>query len=196
MHLLRAGATWQWEVRWDGVGARKQALDLLRARVKAAKRGEWVYTLGGWTIDQFADDSRPFTREELDEIAPENPVLLQASYYETYVNSQALRALGIDEKTKDAWVIRDSAGKPTGRIEEAGVRGVAGKIPAASAKDVEASTIAMIKDLNRAGLTAFGSAGCEPEMLPIYRGLETRGPIERSRLLHQRRWNRYDSWNK
>src|SRR5215831_8035458 len=85
MHLLRAGATWQWEVRWDGVGARKQALDLLRARVKAAKRGEWVYTLGGWTIDQFADDSRPFTREELDEIAPENPVLLQASYYETYV---------------------------------------------------------------------------------------------------------------
>jgi hypothetical protein len=31
-HLLRAGATWQWEVRWDGVGARKQALDLLRAR--------------------------------------------------------------------------------------------------------------------------------------------------------------------
>ena len=136
MHLLRAGATWQWEVRWDGVGARKQALDLLRARVKTAKRGEWVYTLGGWTIDQFADDSRPFTREELDEIAPDNPVLLQASYYETYVNSQALRALGIDEKTKDAWVIRDSAGKPTGRIEEAGVRGVAGKIPAASAKDV------------------------------------------------------------
>src|SRR6188508_2993621 len=61
MHLLRAGTTWQWEVRWDGIGSRKAALDLLRARTKIVKPGEWIYTLGGWTIDQFSDDSRPFT---------------------------------------------------------------------------------------------------------------------------------------
>ena len=65
MHLLRAGMTWQWEVRWDGVGSRKEALDMLRARAKAVGRGEWVYNLGGWTIDQFSDDKRPFSREEL-----------------------------------------------------------------------------------------------------------------------------------
>src|SRR5688572_2737349 len=35
MHLLRAGTTWQWEVRWDGIASRARALDLLRARVKA-----------------------------------------------------------------------------------------------------------------------------------------------------------------
>src|SRR5262245_19165535 len=34
MHLLRGGTTWQYEVRWDGVGSRKQALDMLRARAK------------------------------------------------------------------------------------------------------------------------------------------------------------------
>src|SRR5436190_16565359 len=56
MHLLRAGATWQWEVRLDGVGTRKEALDLLRNRAKSVKRGDWVYTLGGWTIDQFSDN--------------------------------------------------------------------------------------------------------------------------------------------
>src|SRR6266850_4244184 len=66
MHLLRAGTTWQWEVRWDGVGSRKQALDLLRARVATVKAGEWVFNLGGWAIEQFADNSKPFTREELD----------------------------------------------------------------------------------------------------------------------------------
>src|SRR5262245_15305328 len=27
LHLLRAGTTWQYEVRWDGVDSRKQALD-------------------------------------------------------------------------------------------------------------------------------------------------------------------------
>src|SRR5262245_7705969 len=33
MHLLRAGSTWKWETRWDGVATRKAALDMLRARV-------------------------------------------------------------------------------------------------------------------------------------------------------------------
>jgi predicted amidohydrolase YtcJ len=179
MHLLRAGMTWQSEVRWDGIGSRKEALDLLRARTKSVKPGEWVYTLGGWTIDQFADDNRPFTRAELDEIAPNNPVLLQASYYETYLNSSALRSIGIDEKApKDAWVVRDKTGKPTGRIEEAGVRAIAAKLPVAPAKEIEASTAGMIKDLNRAGLTAFGSAGCEADALPIYQRLSNSGKLD------------------
>jgi predicted amidohydrolase YtcJ len=179
MHLLRAGTTWQSEVRWDGIGARKEALDLLRARTKSVKPGEWVYNLGGWTIDQFADDKRPFTRDELDEIAPNNPVLLQASYYETYLNSSALRSIGIDEKApKDAWVVRDKTGKPTGRIEEAGVRAIAAKLPVAPPKEIETGTGAMIKDLNRAGLTAFGSAGCEPEVLPIYQKLSNSGKLD------------------
>ncbi len=172
MHLLRAGTTWQWEVRWDGIGTRREALDLLRARVKSVKRGEWVYNLGGWTIDQFADDKRPFTRAELDEIAPENPVLLQASYYETYLNSRALQTLGLDNKTPaDSFVVRDASGKPTGRIEEAGVRPLASRLPAATANEVEASTIGMIKDLNKSGLTSFGSAGCETDVMPIYQRL-------------------------
>jgi len=163
MHLLRAGTTWQWEVRWDGVGSRKEALDMLRARAKAVGRGEWVYNLGGWTIDQFSDDKRPFSREELDRVVPDNPVLLQASYYETYLNSRALKALGIDE--------------PTGRIEEAGIRALAAKLPVAPANEIQASTAAMIKDLNRAGLTAFGSAGCEADMLPVYRRWADQGQL-------------------
>ncbi len=170
MHLLRAGTTWQWEVRWDGVGSRARALELLRARVKAAPRGEWIYNLGGWTIEQFADDSRPLTREELDRVAPANPVLLQASYYRTYLNSRALQALGIDEKRPaDAWIERDAAGRPTGVIEEAGIREVAAALPTATGEQLEASTRSMLRDLNRAGLTAVGSAGCEANVLPIYR---------------------------
>ena len=163
MHLLRAGSTWKWEVRWDGVATRKAALDMLRARVKSVGRGEWIYNLGGWTIDQFADDKRPFTREELDAVVPDNPVLLQASYYETYLNSRALQALSIDSKT--------------GRLEEARVREVAARIPAAPANEIEESTLGMIRDLNRFGLTAFGSAGCETDILPIYRRLADQGKL-------------------
>jgi predicted amidohydrolase YtcJ len=177
MHLLRGGTTWQWEVRWDGVDSRKQALAMLRARAAAVGPGDWVYNLGGWTIEQFADDKRPFTREELDQAVPANPVLLQASYYRTYLNSRALQALGIDEKTTDKWVARDAAGKPTGVVDEAGVRQVAAKLPAAAPDQVEASTMKMFGYLNKAGLTAFGSAGCEADVLPTYRKFAAEGRL-------------------
>jgi len=121
MHLTRAGTTWQWEVRWDGIGSRAAALEKLRARAKTVQPGEWIYNLGGWAIEQFADDPRPFTREELDKVVPNNPVFLQASYYEAYLNSRGLQAMGIDDKTPtNDWVVRDSSGHPTGRITEAG----------------------------------------------------------------------------
>jgi uncharacterized protein (TIGR02145 family) len=154
MHLLRAGATWQREVRWDGIASRRQALELLRERVAASRPGEWIYNLGGWTLDQFADDSRPFTKPELDGIAPANPVFLQASYYQGYANSLGAKALGIDSQT--------------GAVDEGNLRGVAARLPVATGAALEFSTRAMFRDLNRAGLTAFGSAGCEPDVLSLY----------------------------
>src|SRR5215210_8739810 len=42
MHLLRAGTTWQWEVRLDGVESRKRALELLRAKAASLAPGEWI----------------------------------------------------------------------------------------------------------------------------------------------------------
>src|SRR5262249_8004229 len=100
------------------------------------------------------------------------------SYYETYLNSRALQALGLDgNASRSEWLVRDSAGRPTGRIKEAGVREVAAKLPAPPAGETEAGTIGVVKDLNRSGLTTFGSAGCESEMLPTYRRLADQGKL-------------------
>jgi predicted amidohydrolase YtcJ len=179
LHLLRGGTTWQWEVRWDGVDSRKQALAMLRRRAAGVGPGEWVFNLGGWTVDQFTDDKKPFTRAELDRAVPDNPVLLQASYYRTYLNTKGLQALGIDDNTPtDAWVVRDASGKATGEIEEAGVRQVAGKLPMRSPEEIERSTAVMLRDLHKAGLTSFGSAGCEAEVLPIYRKWADQGRLD------------------
>jgi predicted amidohydrolase YtcJ len=157
MHLLRFGTTWLQEVRWDGVSSRARALEMLRERAAAIGRDQWVYNLGGWAIEQF-DDSRPFTRAELDRVVPDHPVLLQASYYEAYLNTRGLQALGVAER----W--------PDGRVPEDGFRALVARLPPMSSPDVERSTLAMIGDLNRMGLTTIGSAGCEPELLPLYRG--------------------------
>jgi predicted amidohydrolase YtcJ len=165
MHLLRAGTTWQREVRLDGVGSRARALELVRARAITVPEGEWIYTLGGWALEQFADDARPFTREELDGVAPRNPLLLQASYYRSYLNSRAIEALGV-------------TGTTTGEVEEAGIRALAARLPTASGDALEDGTRAMFHDLNRAGLTAFGSAGCEPEVRPLYERLAERHQLD------------------
>jgi predicted amidohydrolase YtcJ len=180
MHLLRAGTTWTNEVRLDGVESRKQALDLIAARARAIGPGEWVYTIGGWSVDQFADNRAKFTREELDRLVPNHPVAIQESYYRTYLNSRGLDAFGIRDGAPDpadfpkGSIVRDGSGHPTGIVEGGmgAVRAIAAKMPRVPDSAVEASTLAMIKDMNRAGLTAFGVAGCDANLLPMYRKWE------------------------
>jgi predicted amidohydrolase YtcJ len=185
MHLLRAGQTWQLEVRLDGVESRKQALGMLENRAKALGPGQWVYNIGGWTTDQFADDKKPFTREELDRIAPNNPVAIQESYYATFLNSRGLQELGIKDKAPDppdlpkGAVLRDSAGRPTGMIkgDMPAVRPIAGKMPRVSDDKIEASSLELIQDMNRAGLTSFGVPGCDPTLLRMYQGWAGRNQL-------------------
>src|SRR6266571_4121866 len=89
------------EMRFDGVTSRRRALAMLAERVRAAKPGEWIVTLGGWSEEQFTDDPRGFPLDELDRIAPGNPVVLQAVYNQSYLNGAALKAIGINEATPD-----------------------------------------------------------------------------------------------
>jgi predicted amidohydrolase YtcJ len=173
MHLLRAASTWVEEVRWDGVDSRKQAVEMLRTRVKASKPGEWVYNMGGWTHQQFADDPRPFTREELDQIAPDNPVALQESYYQFFLNSRALQALGIEATDPPQFVKgsieRDASGNPTGIIrgDIAATRPVQAKLPKVPPDQLESATAELFKDMNQAGLTSVGVPGCMSDVLQI-----------------------------
>ena len=176
MHLLRAAATWGRELRFDGVQSRKQAVEMLRARVKALGPGEWVYNIGGWAHQQFADDPKPFTREELDHIAPDNPVSLQESYYQVFLNSRALQALGIVANAPDppefvkGSILRDASGMPTGVIrgDIPATRPVAAKLPKATPEQLEASSRGLVADMNRAGLTSVGVPGCNADVLEIF----------------------------
>ena len=186
MHLLRAATTWLRELRFDGVDSRKQAIEMLRARVKAAGPGEWVYNIGGWTHQQFADDPKPFTREELDQIAPDNPVALQESYYQVFLNSRALQALGIEANAPDPQefvkgsIMRDASGKPTGVIrgDIPATRPVAAKLPKVAPEQLEASSRALVQDMNRAGLTAVGVPGCNADVLDIFQKWKAQGQLD------------------
>jgi len=66
---------------------------------------------------------RGFLLEELDRIAPNNPVAIQAVYNHTYLNSVGLAAAKIDASTPNpqgGTIEKDAAGKPSGLIRGAG----------------------------------------------------------------------------
>lgn len=185
IHLLRAGETWLRELRFDGVESRKQAIEMLRARVNATAPGEWIYNIGGWAHQQFTDNPKPFTREELDQIAPNNPVALQESYYQVFLNSRALHALGIEANAPDPQgfvkgsIVRNSRGQPTGVIQGGipGTRAVANRLPKVPADQLEASGRALVEDMNRAGITSAGVPGCNADVLDIFRKWKEQGRL-------------------
>ena len=163
-HYMEEGAYWLSEHRLDGVESRAQAISMMRARASELGPGGWVFTLGGWSPDQFADDDRPFTREELDEVAPDNPVLLQFTRCCTYVNSRAIEELGLEEMD-EPWIERDRNGRATGVIDQVGANRLTRHLVEVPPEDeLEAGGLAMIADLNRAGITSSGGSCQFPEM--------------------------------
>lgn len=176
-HFMEEGAYWQLELRLDGVDSRKRVLEMIRERARSLQPGAWVFTLGGWSPDQFADDPRPFTRDELDQYAPDNPVFLQFTREQTYLNSRAIEAVGLDA-IREPWVARDASGRPTGVIEgDAGtaqVRNAAGFLRNLPKDIFESSSFKMLRDLNAAGLTSSGG-GCQYE--DIYRQWQRQGRL-------------------
>ena len=185
-HLLRAATTWPLELRFDGVGTRKKAIEMIRARGKQVGPGQWVFNIGGWATAQFTDDPKPFTREELDQIAPDNPVALQESYYQVFLNSRGLKAFGIEPSAPDpsdfvkGSIMRDAAGTPTGVIrgDIAATRPVAARLPKVPPDRLEASSLSLVKDMSRAGLTTFGVAGCNADVLNIFKTWKSQGRLD------------------
>ena len=176
-HFMEEGVLWTDELRLDGIETRKQAIEMMRAKAASIPAGGWVYTLGGWSHDQFTDDKRPFTRDELDKIVSTHPVLLQFTRAETYLNSKAIEAIGL-EKMPDAFVKRDASGRSTGVVDAAGAGRASSAIPKPDQRNFEANSMAMIRELNAVGLTASGGP-CPDDVLPTYRQWAQQGKLNK-----------------
>jgi predicted amidohydrolase YtcJ len=182
-HWIRAAE--QNELRFDGITSRQQALKMVAERARAAAPGEWIAVLGGWSEEQFTDEPRGFPLAELDGIAPNNPVVLQAVYNHSYLNSTALGAAGIDATTPDprgGKIEKDASGKPTGLVRgPGGVAFVAAKIPLKDQEAWLANTRRLVTYLNSLGLTAWGDAGgrgMTAKHYEPYRHLAERGELD------------------
>lgn len=98
-HFVRSVWNYQYEVRLDGIRSKQEALDLIHKRSQSIAKGQWITVIGGWTNEQFLDDSKVFTLAELDQAAPNNPIFLMQTYSTAYANTAALKAVNISSSS-------------------------------------------------------------------------------------------------
>jgi len=94
LHYLRGTNFAAYEIPIHGVTSRQEVLDRISAKAEELGPGKWIFILGGWNEQQFADKAGGFTGEELDLAAPDNPVFIQKTYSAFYMNSLAVAEIG------------------------------------------------------------------------------------------------------
>jgi len=133
-------------------------MDAARSKIKIAADST---AAGGWVQAKMLDPSimpgKPFSRADLDALAPEVPVfVLESNGHVAYVNSRAIALAGITRDTPDppqARFGRGPDGELTGRLEEPGAfQPFIAKLPNPS--------IGELADFLRADLDDAASRGC------------------------------------
>jgi hypothetical protein len=151
-HFTRAVERWHQQARFEGVSSRREALQILAIKAASLKPGEWIMVQGGWTPRQFADAPGGFTLEELDGVAPKNPLFVQEGYNQVYANSLALKAVGLNPA---AGARRNAAGlasfQPPYALYDA--------MPPASSAQLEQNLTEFMHEMNAVGLTGVYSLG-------------------------------------
>jgi predicted amidohydrolase YtcJ len=125
-HLVFNAPTWPNGVRLGNARTRTEALELIAAKAEEIGPGDGpehiVFALGGWHPVQFTDDQSEFTREELNAVAPNNPVYTQISWLTAMLNDKAMALGGITEDMPDpapetgGRIWRDDNGRLTGKF--------------------------------------------------------------------------------
>jgi predicted amidohydrolase YtcJ len=157
----------------------REVLDYIRSRAEALGPGKWVVVRQVF-ITRLKEQRYP-TRDELDRVAPDNPVLF-ATGPDASVNSLALKLSGIDKDFRvegPGKVEKDpQTGEPTGIL-----RNCTRYIKATPSErepteqDRERRLVELFKDYNSVGITAAIDRSAEDPDIDRYRRLHEAGAL-------------------
>jgi hypothetical protein len=160
IHMVRGGLRWNADPRWHDLSSLREGLEMVARAGEARDRAEWVAVLGGWNPHQFTEKRAP-TRRELDEASPEHPLFIQRNYIEAFLNSRALETMDWSGDGAPEWVEQDpELGQPTGRVVGVpALQALGQQLTMPSSEEQLEGTSAMLRELNRVGLTGAIDAG-------------------------------------
>ncbi len=144
-------------------------VNLLTARLGDADASGW---LTGWGYDDslLADQRHP-TREDLDKVSTEVPIVLRhVSGHLAACNSKCLEVAGIDADTPDPQggiIRRDDAGKADGVLEETAMWMVFAKLPAVTPEQLLGLLVPTQEFYARHGITTVQDGALGPNELGI-----------------------------
>ena len=152
----------------EGTNTHEDFLAKVKERVAGAERGKWI-TGRGW-IETFWKPSQFPTRQDLDKIAPDNPILLtRADGHAAVVNSAALKIAKIDNNTTDPFggQILKTDGEPNGMLLDNAMDLVEKNIPKPTEGEREQALLLGIEREIKLGWCEIQNAGSHKDDIDL-----------------------------
>ena len=179
-HLMGVGLR-EVTLNLEGTTSLEDFLAKVKARTDRAAPDKWI-TGRGW-IETFWKSPVFPTRQDLDRVAPNNPVLLtRADGHASVANSAALKIAGIDKNTQNPFggeISRDKGtGEATGMLIDAAQGLVRKHIPGITEADREEALLLGVKRSLSLGWTQVQVAGGPYADSELFRRLISDGRIK------------------
>lgn len=168
IHLGMFGQTLlEVNVRPSAVSSIAEIKDAVAKATTEVNPGEWI-TGFGWD-ESGIEEGRGPTRDDLDEVAPDHPVMLRRTCGHMGVaNSAALAASGITEDTADpagGALVRDDSGRLTGLVQETALDLMA--VPATGEAETEAGITLAQDAFLASGITTVHDLAAQSEHIRV-----------------------------
>ena len=160
-------------VNMAGIASLDQMFDRLRNAASMAKPAEVIIGAANWEEARLAEKHGP-TRQQLDEVSADHPVIVFRGRGAAYLNSAALKAAGISRDTKvlaASPIPMDANGEPTGVFTNPPslVHVVAGRfVPPPPYEESDARLLKIMQEQHRVGLTSIRDLDLRPEAMRAY----------------------------
>jgi predicted amidohydrolase YtcJ len=156
------------QVDLNGSQTLEEARRRIALKVKETPKGEWI--LGrGW--DHTLWENRLPTRQDLDDIAPDNPVFFQrVDGHIAWANSAAFKLAKVTRDTKapeGGEIVFDDKGEPAGVVKETAQGLIGDVIPPPSPEMVTKGLMLALDEAKKYGLTSV-QGGEDADAMPLY----------------------------
>jgi predicted amidohydrolase YtcJ len=163
----------------EGSNSLQEFIQKIKERVAQTERGKWI-TGRGW-IETFWKPAQFPTRQDLDKVAPGNPVFLtRADGHASVVNSAALKVAKIDNTTPNPFggQISKTNGEPNGMLLDNAQDLVAKHIPKPTKAEREQALLRGIDREIGLGWCEIQNAGSQKEDVDLIRKCIEAGKIK------------------
>jgi hypothetical protein len=179
IHVADFGRCLLW-LDFARAGSIKELQSLLKERTKRTSGGHWVIGRG-WNQNRFKEERLP-NLFDLDEAAPDNPVIL---YHESamicVVNSKALSLAGVNEQTTvpvGGTIDKNpQTGELTGILRDSATNIVWQAVPQPTENELLDATVLACQKIAEAGVTSVHWLVLSKNELPIIQKLHAEGKL-------------------